>query len=67
MADDTLDVSKTNVSPGGKQRVMHDGFWDGKVQSINYAIGIPKGMRVILEDRGINTKGMNADRMREVL
>ena len=50
----------------GKQQVMHDGFWDGKVQSMNDAIGIPKGMKVILE-RGINTKGMNADRMREIL
>ena len=68
MADDSLDVSKMNVNPGGKQRVMHDdGFWDGKVQSMNYAIGIPKGMKIVLEERGINTKGMNADRMREIL
>ena len=43
------------------------GFWDGKVQSMNYAIGIPKGMKIVLEERGINTKGMNADRMREIL
>ena len=26
MADNPLDVSKMNVGPGGKQRVMHDGF-----------------------------------------
>jgi len=67
MADDSLDVNKMNVNPGGKQRIMHDGFYDGKVQKMNYAIGIPKGLRVILEERGVNTHGMNADRMREVL
>ena len=26
MPDDALDVSKMNVNPGGKQRVMRDGF-----------------------------------------
>ena len=67
MPDDALDVSKMNVNPGGKQRVMRDGFWDGKVQRMNYAIGIPKGLRVILEERGVNTHGMNGDQMREIL
>lgn len=50
MADDSLDVNKMNVNPGGKQRVMRDGFWDGNVQKMNYAIGIPKGLRVVLEE-----------------
>ncbi len=67
MPDDALDVSKMNVNPGGKQRIMRDGFWDGKVQRMNYAIGIPKGLRVILEERGINTQGMNGNQMREIL
>ena len=67
MADDSLDVSKMNVNPGGKQTVMHDGLWNGKAQSMNYAIGIPKGLCAVLEERGINTKGMNADKMREIL
>ena len=67
MPDDGLDVSKMNVNPGGKQRVMRDGFWDGKIQRMNYAIGIPKGLRVALEERGINTHGMNGDQMREIL
>ena len=30
MADDALDVSKMNVKPGGKQRVMRDTTWNGK-------------------------------------
>jgi len=42
---------------------MRDGYYDGKVQKMNYAIGIPKGL---LEKRGVNTHGLNADRMREV-
>ena len=67
MPDDALDVSKMNVNPGGKQRVMRDGWWGGKPQKMNYSLGIPKGMRVILEERGVNTRGMNADKMREVL
>ena len=28
MPDDALDVTKMNVNPGGKQRVMRDGWWD---------------------------------------
>lgn len=58
MPDDALDASKM-VNPGGKQRVMRDGFWDGNVQKINCALGIP---RVVLEERGINAKNMNAEK-----
>ena len=66
-ANDCLDVSKMNVNPGGKQRVRHDGFWNGKVHPMNYTIGILTKMKVIIEEKSINTKGMNADRMREIL
>ena len=59
MLDDALGVSKMNVNPGGKQQVMRDGWWGGKPQKMNYSPGIPKGMRVILEERGVNTRGMN--------
>ena len=34
---------------------------------MNYAIGIPKGLRVIIEERGIDIKGMNGDQMHEIL
>lgn len=67
MADDALDVGKVNVNHGGKQRIMRDGYWDGKVQCMNYAIETPKGLRAILEESGINTRGMNAKQMREIL
>ena len=31
-ADEALDASKMNMYPGGKQPVMHDTVWNGKVQ-----------------------------------
>ena len=52
-----------SVYPGGKQQVMRDGWWGGKLQKMNYSLRIPKGMRAILE----NTHGMNADKIRKVL
>ena len=67
MPDDALDASKMNVNPGGKQRKMRDGIWNGKVQKMNYALGIPKGLRVVLEERGVDTRHMNAEAMRETL
>ena len=67
MPDDALDVSRMNVNPGGKQRVMRDGMWQGKPQKMVNSAGIPKGLRVVLEERGIDTRGMTAEKMREVL
>ena len=63
MADDTLDVNKMN----GKQRVMRDTVWQGQVQKMNFSLGVPKGMRTVLNERGVNTTGMVADKMRETL
>jgi len=34
---------------------------------MNYALGVPKGMRAVLEERGINTRGLKADDLREIL
>ena len=67
MAEDAQDVNKMNVNPGGKQRVMRDTIWNGKIQKMSYSIGIPKGLRVVLEERGVNTRGMIADQMHEIL
>lgn len=67
MPEDGLDVSKMNVNPGGKQRVMRDGWWNGKPQKMKYSLGVPKSMRVILQERGVDTRGMVADGMRKVL
>ena len=42
---------------------MTYGWWGGKPQVMNYFLGLLKGMRVILEERGVNTRGMNTDKM----
>ncbi len=52
MPDDVLDVSRMNVNPTGKHRVMRHGWWGGKPQKMNYALRIPKGIRAVLEERG---------------
>ena len=52
MADDALDANKTNVNPGGKQRKMRDTVWNGRVQKMNFELGVPKGMRRVLQERG---------------
>ena len=67
MAEDSLDVSKMNVNPGGKQWVMRNGYWNGKVFKMNFAVGIPKGLRIVLQECGVDTTNMNADQMREIL
>ena len=67
MADDSLDVNQMNVKPGGKQRVMRDGLWDGNSQKMVTSSGVPKGLRVVLEERGVNTTGMSGPKMKEVL
>ena len=67
MAHDALDVAKMNVKPGGKQAVMRDTMWAGKPQKMTFALGVPKGMKQVLEERGINTITLKADQMRQIL
>ncbi len=47
-----LQVNELNVKPGGKQPKMRDSI----VQPMNFNDGTPKGMKKILEERGVNTK-----------
>lgn len=56
-----------NVKPGGKQPAMRDTKWGGRVQKMVDAEGVPKGMKAILEERGINTSQMVKDDMRIIL
>ena len=65
-AEDTLNASRMNVHPGGKQPRMRDTVWVGRVQKLVDDKGVPKGMK-ILEEHGINTSRMKADDMRTVL
>jgi hypothetical protein len=65
--DDALNAERMNVRDGGKQPFMRDTVWDGEPQSMVTDDGVQKGMRTVLEERGIDTKGMNADKLRQEL
>ena len=67
MADDALNVDKMNVGPGGKQPKMRDTVWGGAVQRLVDDDGVPKGMRIVLQERGVDTTKMKAKDMRDLL
>ena len=64
---DGLSAANMHVYPGGKQAVMRDTKWNGEVQSMVLSDGTPKGMKLVLQERGTDVKGMTADKMREIL
>lgn len=57
--DNALSHRTDGLNPGGKQAIIRDTIWDGNAQST------PKGMKMVLQERGIDV--LNADRMREKL
>lgn len=63
-SDDSLNPDHMNVKNGGKQPQMRDTERNGKVQSMTMDDGQQKGMKQVLIERGVDTKGMNADKMR---
>ncbi len=67
VADDSLNVDKINVLSSGKQPAMRDSVLDGKSQRMVHPDGTPKVMKAILEERGVNTKGMKAQDLRDKL
>ena len=55
MAPNALDTRKMNLGPGGKQPVMRDG-WNPSTntpQPMNDSNGQPKGIRIVLQERGL--------------
>ena len=66
-SDDSLNVDCMNVGPGGKQPKMRDSIFNGQLQSMVLPDGRPKGMKLVLQEKGVNTQGMNAAKMRETL
>ena len=64
---DALNVNKMNVLPGGAQAKLRDTVWAGKVQKMVFSIGVPKGMKRVLEERGINTTALRGEDMRKIL
>ena len=65
--EDALNPRVMNVNPGGQQPVMRDTVWAGAVQKLVDENGVPKGMKRVLQERGINTATMVTDDMRTVL
>ena len=61
-----LQASKILVKDGGRRRVR-DTVWAGSVQEMVNEDGFAKGLRTILQERGINTQTMKADDMRTIL
>ena len=66
-SENALNARRMNVRPGGAQPCLRDTMWAGRIQTMVDENGVPKGMRKVLEERGINTVRMNADDMRVVL
>ena len=65
--EDALNADRMNVKDGGKQPFMKDTVWDGEIQHMVTPDGIQKGMRTVLQERGVDTQGISADRLRQLL
>ena len=62
---DGLNAASMNVYSGGKQPIMRDTVWNGETQRMVLPDGTAKGMKLVLQERGIDVKGMNAEKMRQ--
>ena len=67
LPEDALNIHSMNVNPGRKQPQMRSTQWNGEEQLIALPDSKPKGMRLVLQERGIDTFGMNSEDMREAL
>lgn len=66
-SEDSLSAERMNVRPGGKQPVMRDTIYNSRIQKMVLPDGQPKGMKIVLQERGVDTSGMNAEKMRKIL
>ena len=65
-ASDALRVEKMNLSPGGKQALMRDTFFNGQRQTMVFPLDYPveelrgkaKGMKQVLQERGLWKDGL---------
>ena len=62
-SEDALNAKRMNMKPGRKQPAMRETQWGSRPQKD----GRPKGMKIILEERGIHTETLNVDNMRTIL
>ena len=73
-ADNALNVNVMNVKPGGKQPVLRDTIFkkDGKdvKQKMYFTESgkkVPKGLRLVLEERGYDVNGLNQEGLCKLL
>lgn len=71
-ASDALQATQMNVRPGGKQPKMRDGWYLDKsgnriVQPMVDSNGEPKGLKIVLEERGLWKAGMIQEEMVDLL
>ena len=66
-AEDALNAHKMNARPGGKQPLMRDTVWQGRVQKMVFSIGVAKGLIQVLKERGKYWNGMKLEEMRTEL
>ena len=64
VADDQLCEYNMNASPGGKQPLMRSTVWNDQTHSMVFPEGQAKGLKVVIEERGIDTSRMKANEMR---
>lgn len=57
--EDALNAQRMNVSDGGKQPQRRDTIWNGQVQKMSTSSRQLKGLRSVLEERNVDTSGMN--------
>ena len=55
------DALVARVGLGGKQPPMRDTMYQGKEQKLVTGEGVPKGLRMVLTERGINVSNMCRD------
>ena len=68
--DDALVAHRMNVKPGGKAPVMRPSSLytiNGAPQTMTLSDGRPKGLRMVLEERGVNTHKLVKEQMIEIL
>ena len=56
-----------NANDGGKQPFLRDTMWDGRLQRMVTEDGKQKGMKTVLQERGVNVKGLHKDEMVKIL
>lgn len=70
MAADALNAKKMNVNPGGAQPILRDTQYNGKVQKMYYierGQKIAKGLKRVLEERGVCTLNKNKEWIQEAI